>query len=322
MIAIEEEGLTIAQGQPRSIIETISASYALLTRRLWVLLIPVVLDLCLWLGPQLSLARFLSMFRNVLSAFALVSSFEVQQREQFVVQLQNTDMRSVLTWLNFVPVLVPDLLGAGSATTVNVLHVSNPLTVLFTIIVLNLVALVISSIFLNLLAAGVCNAPFTWRGYIRDVGRAILGIGGYALCILGVGALFTLPLLFVMMGLAQVAPALVPLTVAAGFILWFWLYFYTGFAVEAVLLKRIDPLHAIVYSISVVRRYFLSTLGFVVVGVVIMAGMGVVWRSIADSWPGLLLALLGNAYLGSGLLVARLLFFRDRLDAIRQETGR
>jgi hypothetical protein len=42
------------EAQPAGVIDTISAGYAALNRQLWVLLLPVLVDLFLWLGPQVS----------------------------------------------------------------------------------------------------------------------------------------------------------------------------------------------------------------------------------------------------------------------------
>ena len=42
------------QAQPTGVIETLSAGYAAVNRQLWVLLLPVLLNVFLWLGPHVS----------------------------------------------------------------------------------------------------------------------------------------------------------------------------------------------------------------------------------------------------------------------------
>src|SRR5215467_12072129 len=42
------------QAQPTGVIETLSAGFAVLHRQLWVLLLPVAVDLFLWFGPHVS----------------------------------------------------------------------------------------------------------------------------------------------------------------------------------------------------------------------------------------------------------------------------
>ena len=42
------------EAQPTGVIETLSAGFAAVNRQLWVLLLPVLLDVFLWLGPHVS----------------------------------------------------------------------------------------------------------------------------------------------------------------------------------------------------------------------------------------------------------------------------
>src|SRR5260370_30371878 len=42
------------QAQPTGVIETLSAGYTAVNRQLWVLLLPILLDVFLWFGPHVS----------------------------------------------------------------------------------------------------------------------------------------------------------------------------------------------------------------------------------------------------------------------------
>ena len=42
--------------RPPGVIDTLTAGYSVVNRSPWVLLIPILLDVFLWLGPQISLA--------------------------------------------------------------------------------------------------------------------------------------------------------------------------------------------------------------------------------------------------------------------------
>jgi hypothetical protein len=77
-------------------------------------------------------------------------------------------------------------------------------------------------------------------------------------------------------------------------------------------MSRAGPLRAIYHSVHVVRRDLAGTLGLLVLSFVIASGLGVIWQRIAATPPGLALAILGSAYVGSGLSAARLVFFRER----------
>jgi hypothetical protein len=64
---------------------------------------------------------------------------------------------------------------------------------------------------------------------------------------------------------------------------------------------------------QIVRHFFLQTLGLLLLITLITVGLNVVWAMLAENGAGLLLALVGHAYVGSGLVAARQVFYRDRL---------
>ncbi len=305
--------MTVAKTQTKGVIETISAGFAVLNRRLLVLLIPVALDVYFWLGAQVSFAPFFRLVRGELSRFAVLLNDDPRAQEQLVVQMQNADMRSVLALADLIPSLVPQLLENGRIASERVIAVSSPPGMIGWFAAINLVALLVSSIFLTLLAAGVRQEHYSPVQYARRSLMAAAGIGGYLLALLGVGVLVGVPLALGVLALAQVVPVLAMLLLFSGFILAFWLYIYTGFAVEAVVISRVGPLRAIRMSIWVVRHALLSTVALVVLIGVVMGGMSVVLSMLVVNVWGLLLAILGYAYIGSGLAAARMIFFRERL---------
>lgn len=312
-VQLERQILTVAKTHTKGVIETISAGFAVLNRRLLVLLIPVALDVYFWLGAQVSFAPFFRLVRGELSRFAALLNDDPRAQEQLVVQMQNADMRSVLALADFIPSLVPQLLESGRIVSERVIAVNSPPGMIGWFAAINLVALLVSSVFLTLLAAGVRQEHYSLLQYARRSLTAAAGIGGYLLALLGVGVLVGVPLALGVLALAQVVPVLAMLLLFSGFILAFWLYIYTGFAVEAVVISRVGPLRAIRMSIWVVRHALLSTVALVVLIGVVMGGMSVVLSMLVVNVWGLLLAILGNAYIGSGLAAARMIFFRERL---------
>jgi hypothetical protein len=309
----KEDGVTLARSQPRSLIETISAGYAVLNRRWGVLALPLALDLYFWLGARVSFAPFFRLIRDWLELLTLLPWLDPLQQEQLLVQLQNTDMRAVIARLNFVPVVMPSLLGLESATTGPVRLLASPLHVALTVLTFNLLALVLSSVFLTALASGVRGDPYRPRRHGLRVLEALLGLGGYALILLALGVLLALPLLMLLALLREFAPGLAPLVLGVALLVWFWVYVVAGFAVEAIILSGMGPLRGIWTSMQIVRHFFLETLGLLLLTTLITIGLNVVWALLAENGAGLLLALVGHAYVGSGLVAARQVFYRDRL---------
>ena len=97
------------------------------------------------------------------------------------------------------------------------------------------------------------------------------------------------------------------------FVVGFWVNIYIGFYREAIVIHDQGPLRAIYTSFNVVRRNFWGTLGFLALSLIISLGSGVIWFRLVGSTVGLIVAMIGSAYIGSGLLAARMAFFRERL---------
>lgn len=311
--------MTAAKTRHLSVIETLSAGYALLNRRPWVLLVPIVLDLYLLFGARLSFAPIFRLFRDRLATSAAVLTTDPQQQERLVVELLNVDMRNALALLNFVPAVVPRLQSVEHIASTATIYASSPPQIVAAGVLVNLVALLASSIFLGTIAESLATAPAPHASYLQRLVAACLRLSGYGIVLVGAICTFTLPLLMVLAIAYQLAPGLAIFLLFAGFSLWVWLWVYTGFAVEALLLGGRGPLRAILSSIQVVRHYFLGTLGLLALTIIILAGLRVVWNTLALNLPGILLSILGHAYVSSGLVAARFVFYRDRAASVLQD---
>ncbi|NJO04247.1 MAG: hypothetical protein HC876_01175 [Chloroflexaceae bacterium] len=144
-------------------IDILSAGYTAVNRRGWVLLFPIILDLYLWFGARLSFAPIMGAIRNEIAFLADFVTRSPQQREALVITIINADMRQFLAWFNLVPLLGPDtlrMLPAGQA----VLTLNDPLSIVFSVALINVVALILSSIFFtcwHAVSRGALDTPPT-----------------------------------------------------------------------------------------------------------------------------------------------------------------
>jgi hypothetical protein len=95
---------------------------------------------------------------------------------------------------------------------------------------------------------------------------------------------------------------------------------YLYFTPEAILLGRVGPLQAIRRSIAVVQSGVWSTLFLAVMITATLIAMALLWHTLAAqaSW-GLALAIVGNAYIASGLVAAKMHFFQERIGTLPAE---
>jgi len=96
-------------------------------------------------------------------------------------------------------------------------------------------------------------------------------------------------------------------------VLWLLIQFYL--APEAALFSGVGPLRALQYSLQVARTSPWQNLGFILLFLLIGNGTALLWQQLAGHPLGVLIGILGNAYIAAGLATARLIFYRERLQA-------
>jgi hypothetical protein len=146
------------------------------------------------------------------------------------------------------------------------------------------------------------------RGWVRSLGLHVVMIGICAILIgpviVGAAILQILGIdLLVLVGLAAAV------VVLGGMLIW-W------FAMKAIVVSDAGPLRALYYGFAVVRRCFWQCLGFTAAWMIITVGLGEVWLQIADTAPGLLVAVIANAFFAGGLAMAGMLFYEGRIRTL------
>jgi hypothetical protein len=326
--------LTIKKPQTASLIDTFSEGYAAINRRPWLVLLPILVNLYIWFGTQLSFEPLLvdlSTLMRMSAGAADQSGLQVQPAEQ-LRSIGILDMRQTVAVLNYIPltIYVFDALGTGGGALglpmarampqvidnarAGVIQVADMGGALLAFVLLNAIALPLSVTFLTKIAEAVRGDRASLASWLRRAWQATLGILGCIGILVGVGVALGLPFMFFAGLLLWLSPAIGVLLLLLLWVALLWFRIYLGFAREAIVVSGVGPLRALHASFNIVRRNLMSTLGFLALSWLISVGSGVLWLSLAQgSTVGLLIAIAGSAYLGSGLLAARMAFYRERL---------
>lgn len=309
--------MTASKPQTLSLIEVLSEGYAAVNRRPWLLIVPVLLNVYLAFGAQVSFAPLFSGLAGLLERMqpSTADAAVTAQNVQTIEALGRVDMRQALALLNLVPTL-PLTRPADGAGAVEVASLGGAV---LTFIVVNAVALPLSALFLALTAGAVRGERPQAAALVRDAGRIGLALLAFAAVVGGVALALGLPFAFLSGLLSLFSPVAGALAQAVMFFVGFWAWIYIGFAAEAIAYGGQGPLRAIQTSFNLVRHNFWATVGFLSLSAfIIPLGLGVVWQAVGASPLGLAVAALGSAYIGCGLAAARMIFFRERVRRSRR----
>jgi hypothetical protein len=218
---------------------------------------------------------------------------------------------------------VPSLLtSVGPVSTRSVIEVQSPLAALLLFVGFGLLGVLVGVVYMNMLARtlplGDGPKPVTFGAFVGVVLRHWLMVLAFVVLVVMTVLISSVPLTLATLFLSLISPLLgsliLPLLGGMILVLSFYLYFVTA----ALVMDNLPVHRAIVQSFVLVRNNFWATLGFVLLYNVITIGFAFIMASLAEMRPlGTLVAILIYAYIGSGLTMALLVFYRTRI--LKQE---
>ncbi len=304
------------------VIDTLTAGFDLVRRKPWLIVVPVLLDLGLWLMPRLSvsaLVRDMLGFLGTSVAGAPGVPPNLLEVGQFWQMMgESLDIGVLLAGASVppaylgVPSLPPDGVRSLFGLTRAVIEIRGPFTLLALVAGLFLAGLLVSTVYLGMLAQSVRDGRVDWMALVRGLPRNWLRLVSawvfvqVALLIIGLPLIMTLALAAVVLG---------PLSLLIVAALMFWVVIYVAFVPYGIFLHEDGLLQAVARSVSVVRANFRSTLGLIILVSVIWFGLTLVFVRLTGTTIGALVAMAANAFVGTGLTAAVFIFYRERVRA-------
>jgi hypothetical protein len=321
------------EAPPNGVIETLTAGYAAIHRQLWVLLVPVLVDVLLWLGPHVSYSPLVDPAVTHATEWARQVATATPRRGQprnpelasqletfRVWTMSRTSDTNAVSLLARGPLVVPSLVaaigGAGSLAFVN----GWPEGVMLLLGLFGL-SLLLGGCFYGGLAGASLGRPADPFVVGRQAPRRALKVLGLLAATLGVGLLLGLPVLLLVGFTALVAPSLALLGVLLVLVALLLAEIHLFFAVDAIFVSDVGPLAAVQRSVGLVRHHLWPTVALIFLTWLILAGMGRAFELLATLLRppfGVALAILGNAYIASGLIAAGMIFYSERAEAHAQ----
>ncbi len=314
------------------IIDSLSTGYRFVSRRPGLLLLPLLLDALLWVLPRWSIGPLLER----LAAFYTNLADDAQGMETnlFTLPEQMSDLLATVGQtsnlaqflvnrsLYHVPSLLaalPSIKGNHPSVEIDSLGSASLLSLFF-----GLAGLLIGATYMNLLAQNLPLGEGQKAVSIDDLAGRIVRhwlrtIGFLVFITLGLSMIY-IPGVLGITVLAVISPMLGSgaMFLFMGLIVVILLYLY--FVTTALVLDNLAIGHAVRRSIYLVRYNFWHTAGFVLLTTLISTGMGLLFRQITQlNALGVAFATLGNTFIGTGLAMSLLVFYRTRILTMKQE---
>jgi hypothetical protein len=308
---------TESQLRPPALIPSLVKGFNAIAANVYIILIPVALDVFLWFGPMLRVRNLL--LPGMLRALELSSAAYGEEsgmlaesaRQLWTLMLEGFNL---LFGLRTYPIGVPSLMVSQGAA-------SNPLGGLriFEMLSLNSSALVIllvslagvllGSLYFSLIAAVAAEAqekpalPAILRRGLHSILLSIILL----VTILAIG----LPLMCLLSGIVLFLPALGALPFTLFGILMVWVLLPLAFSPHGIFTDQLRATRSIVMSVKLVRSLMAASGMFLIIAILLSYGMDILWSTpTPDSWV-MLVGIIGHAFISSGLLAASFVFYHD-----------
>jgi len=169
-------------------------------------------------------------------------------------------------------------------------------------IVIMAIGLLIACVFLGMLGQVA-------RSERLDLGKLSKAVPLYWLRLVAILVPLGIALIFVIFSSLMLGPL--------AFLVWavmLWLLIYVSFFPQGVTMVEEGAWAAVWHSLSLVRSNFWPCLGLILLTNVIGAGMSLIWHLLMVSPVGMVVAILADAYVGTGLTMAIFIFYRERTN--------
>lgn len=289
------------------VIDAIAEGHFTVARRPYLLLPPVGLDLLFWFVDRVSAASLAELLLRLPPRFLALGGVEATRlaglRDEDLLSLLSVGMTSLL------PALEPgDVARPWGQGTFDPGH---PAFVILGAALCGALGLLWLALYLSGLAGALRDDAAAPRALARGVARTWLRLVGLVGVVTGAVALLGLPFLVLAaaLGLAGINPAPLAPVLLVPFAI---LYAHLALAPEAITFDRVGPLEGMRRSMLVARRDFGAVLRLLAVSSVILFGFPYGWRLLTPNPAGVPLAIVGNAFIVTGLATAAMLFYQDR----------
>jgi hypothetical protein len=300
---------------------SLKAGFDVVSSHVWLILLPLLLDVFLWLGPRLSVDRLVGPFFRIIFAQAratLTSSADLQRfttyQSGFSELMERFNLLSLLGKLQAFPVGISSLLA-------QTMPVETPFGVQGVVQISSLPGLLGLGFLLTVIGWIAGGLYFRWVSGIalgNTTGKTTVSLSWAILQTLALSLIWVvglmivvIPMMFILTLLTFFSPVLASGALLVFLLFSFWLIVPLFFTPHGIFVRRQNAFYSIFTSLKM-ARFTLPTSGLFVLCVLLLStGLTYLWSVPPDDSWMLLVGIAGHAFIRTALLAASFVYYRD-----------
>jgi hypothetical protein len=305
-----------AQIHPPNLIAAILAGFDAITDHLALVILPVLLDLFLWLGPRLQVRELL--MGTLADLEAVLKSAEGTGNLLFAspeIWQEVSGRINLFAAIRSLPIGIPSLMAselpANSPLNFNVFQTESWITALFLWISFGLLGLILGTLYFQAIAQAALDGNIEIRQILRLWPWSFSQVMLLTLTWVIVLLILSIPVSLMVSLIFSAGSILgqILLFISGGFLMWiFFPLIYSGHGIFAYRMRFIRSVRK---SVQLVQMTLPSTALFFLALFVFDQGLGLLWQIPDEASWFLLLGVLGHAFVATGLLAASFIYYRD-----------
>lgn len=304
---------------PPGVIVSLRAGFDVVASHVSMILVPLALDIILWLGPRLSVDSLLRPFVRYMFVQARrgVAASEIDQfleaQSIFLEGLQSFNLLSLVSKFRTFPIGISSLLAQempASGTPLgeqSIVQISSLPLLLLMAFLLTAMGWVGGGLYFRWVSGTTLGQEETGIGLLRAVVQTLI----LSVCwFIGLMVIF-LPLMFVLTLLALINPILANVAIFVILFLAFWLIVPLFFMPHGIFARRQNAFLSILTSLRMARFTFPTSGMFVISVLILSQGLNYLWSVPPNNSWMTLVGIAGHAFITTAILAASFVYYRD-----------
>lgn len=300
---------------------SLKAGFDVVSTHVWLILLPLLLDLFLWLGPRFGVERLVNPFFQIIfnqARTTLTSAADLQRfgeyQAAFNEVVERFNLLSLLSRLQTFPIGVSSLLAKtmpvetplGTQTVVQVSSIPGLLGLAFLFTLLGWMA---GGLYFRWVS-GIAVGNGTPEGMISVSWAIVQSLILSVIWIIGLMVLI-IPIMFLLTFLTMLSPVLASGALLVILLFSFWVIVPLFFTPHGIFVRRQNAFYSIFTSLKM-ARFTLPTSGLFVLCVFFLStGLNYLWSVPPDNSWMLFVGIAGHAFITTALLAASFVYYRD-----------